>query len=430
MEPVNDQPNDEGTQSAEPTDHLPATSRWGKVLVSLSVLVALALLAGGLTWLRARQEAETNQVALAEAPKKVTVVPAHAVSYRAERRYVGTLRAWQQADLGPQFVAAYLHSIRVRPGDSVKAGEVLAKLDCRNASASREQVAMQVQALEQQHRALESELGRYRRLAAQDFLSANELEKKAAESAATESKLRSLRAQLQARRVEADDCVLRAPFAGEVAARRLDPGAFVRPGDRVLTVVDRQRLRFEFEVPERDYALLPVGAPVELRLLATGSVLPGEIVRRSPAANAATRSVRLEVDVMDTPGALPVGTTGEVRVEVGDPVPAVEVPLRAAVVRGDGAAVYVDDGGIARKVHAKVLGEAGSRLFLEPELGAGTLVVVEGRSSLADGDAIVSEPARFELMPEGPNLDAATPADHRPLGGGEAPRGTLEATTL
>lgn len=405
----------------------PALPGWGKVLVSLAVLGVLGSLAGGLSWLRARQGARTNQVALAAEPKKVTVVPARSVTYRTERRYIGTLRAWQQADLGTQFVAAYLKSVHVRPGDRVKAGEVLATLDCRNASATKEQVAMQVQALEQEHRALASELDRYRILAAQDFLSANELEKKAAESAATESKLRSLRAQLQARRVEADDCVLRAPFGGEVAERLLDPGAFVRPGDRVLTVVDRQRLRFEFDVPERDYALLPVGTPVELHLLATGSALPGEIVRRAPAAKATSRSVRLEVDVMDTPAELPVGTTGEVRLEVGDAAPAIEVPLRAAVVRGDGASLFVDDAGVARKVHARVLGESGPRLFLAPELGAGTLVVVEGRSSLSDGDPILGKPARFELTPESATLDTAASTDRR---GEEEAGGSREATTL
>jgi RND family efflux transporter MFP subunit len=422
---VNDEMKASGENSAA-AGGASTPRRWGKVLVSLVVLGALGSLAGGLTWLRARQAARTNQVALAAEPKKVTVVPARGVTYRTERRYVGTLRAWQQADLGTQFVAAYLQSVRVRPGDRVKAGEVLATLDCRNASAGKEQVAMQVQALEQEHRALASELERYRRLAAQDFLSANELEKKAAESAATESKLRSLRAQLQARRVEADDCVLRAPFSGEVAERLLDPGAFVRPGDRVLTVVDRQRLRFEFDVPERDYALLPVGTPVELHLLATGSALPGEIVRRAPAARATSRSVRLEVDVMDMPAELPVGTTGEVRIEVGDAVPAVEVPLRAAVVRGDAASLFVDDAGVARKVHAQVLGEAGPRLFLAPELGAGTLVVVEGRSSLSDGDPILGKPARFELVPEPAAFDTAASTDRR----GEEEGRNGEATTL
>jgi len=37
------------------------------------------------------------------------------------------------------------------------------------------------------------------------------------------------------------DCVLRAPFDGEIATRLVDPGAFVRPGTSIVSVIDRAR---------------------------------------------------------------------------------------------------------------------------------------------------------------------------------------------
>lgn len=220
--------------------------RW-PVPVLVGVLVAG--LSGGLFQLLERQAAVTNSIALSSEPKAVRVVSARVTQYRPARRYVGTLRAWHRADMGPQLVAAYLKTVLVRAGDFVERDQILATLDCRNPSAGSERVSQQIEALSRQHKALASEVKRLEQLASKNYVSPNELEQKAAQSAAAEARLGALRAQLRAQRVEVEDCVLRAPFDGEVAARKLDPGAFVRPGMTVLTVVDRRRLRLEFDVP-------------------------------------------------------------------------------------------------------------------------------------------------------------------------------------
>ncbi|HSS38542.1 MAG TPA: biotin/lipoyl-binding protein, partial [Polyangia bacterium] len=91
----------------------------------------------------ARASSRVNDVALASTPKPVTVVAARAATYRPLRRYVGTIQPWIQAKVGPQLISAYVDTVLVRPGDAVKRGQVLATLDCRNASASSKAVAMQ-----------------------------------------------------------------------------------------------------------------------------------------------------------------------------------------------------------------------------------------------------------------------------------------------
>ena len=67
---------------------------------------------------------------------------ARAGSYQPSRVYVGTLEAWLTASIGPQLVSAYVDTVLVRPGAVVKRGEVLATLDCRDASAASQGVAM------------------------------------------------------------------------------------------------------------------------------------------------------------------------------------------------------------------------------------------------------------------------------------------------
>src|SRR5262249_31264473 len=110
--------------------------------------------------------------------------------------------------------------------------------------------------------------------------------------------------------------------------------------------------------------------------------------RRSPAADAATRTIHVEIDLPDPRRTLPVGTTAELTVDVGQPIPAREVPLTAASIRGEKATLFAIEGDIARKHVVSIKGERAGSLFLDPSLPPGTRVVVEGRAQLADGDRV------------------------------------------
>jgi hypothetical protein len=98
--------------------------------------------------------------------------------------------------------------------------------------------------------------------------------------------------------------------------------------------------------------------------------------------------VHFEIDIQDPTRSIPVGTTGEVRIEVGTPIPATELPLYAATIRGEKANVFTVEQGVARQQTVAVNGESGGSLFLNTALAPGTLVVTEGRALLEDGDQI------------------------------------------
>jgi len=300
-------------------------------------LVILGTVAGVITLglvLVSRASSHVNQVALDSQAKGVTVVEARSARYRASRRYVGTIQPWIEARIGPQLVSAYVDTVLVRPGDLVKRGQVIATLDCRNASASSRAVAMQARAIQSEQEALAHEAARIAELQAGGFASPNEIERRAADSASKEAELMGTQARLQRAALEVSDCVLRAPFAGEISARAADPGAFVHPGTPVATLVDRTTVRITAEVPEGDFEVVAVGTPVQIRALATSRELRASVARRSPAADPSTRTVHLEIDVPDPHRTLPVGTTAEITMDVGEPVAATEIPLIAASVRG------------------------------------------------------------------------------------------------
>jgi RND family efflux transporter MFP subunit len=375
---------------------MPASKNRRLPLLIVAGTAAVVVLGIVLVW---RANSHVNKTALASEPKQVTVVAARTADYRPFRRYVGTIQPWVEAKIGPQIIAAYADTVLVRPGDVVKRGQVIATLDCRNASASSRAVSMQARAIQTEQEALSHEATRLGELKAGGFASPNEIERHAADSASKEAELMETQAKMQRATLEVSDCILRAPFAGEISARMVDPGAFVRPGTTVATIVDRSSVRVVADVPEGDFDVVGRGTPVRMRALATKQDLRANIARLSPAADPSTRTMHLEIDVPDPDRSLPVGTTAELTVEVGQPIPATEIPLLAASVRGAKATVFVVDGQSARRGVYAVKGERGGNLFLDPQLAAGSRVVTEGRALLNDGDRVeakLEEPSRDE----------------------------------
>ncbi len=153
-------------------------------------------------------------------------------------------------------------------------------------------------------------------------------------------------------------------------------------------MVDCSVVRVTADAPEVDLAVVAPGAKVTMRLLATGRDVVGQIVRRSPAADGGTRTVNLEIDVPDAARVLPVGTTAELTIEVGQPRSASVVPLAVAAVRTGKALVFVVEGDTAHARAVPLLGEREGLLYLDPSLKPGTPVVLEGRALLQDGDKV------------------------------------------
>ena len=247
-----------------------------------------------------RADARTNKVALASRPKPVTVVRAKAATYRPTRTYVGTLQPWVQANVGPQLVSAYVDTVLVRPGATVKRGEVLATLDCREASASTKAIAARARALDARQQAIEHEATRTQGLLDGGFVSPNEAEQKTAQSTSEAAQVESERANLARSSLEVNDCILRAPFDGEVAQRSIDPGGVRAPGEH-----HRDGRRSQHRAHDRRRAgdglrrRSRAGTKVSVHVYATNRDFPATITRRAPAADPATRTVHFEIDLAD-----------------------------------------------------------------------------------------------------------------------------------
>jgi RND family efflux transporter MFP subunit len=352
-------------------------------------------------------ESKTNKVALSSEAQPVGVVSAKSIRYRPSRTYVGRLDPWVQASVGPQFISAYVDTVLVRPGAVVKGGQVLATLDCRNENAMAQAVAMQARSLDEQQKALSHESSRVTSMLDGGFVSPNEAEMKSSQSSAKEAELLAQKAKLIGTSLEVNDCILRSPFDGDVAVRTVDPGAFVRPGSAIVSVVDRSTVRMTADVPENDFDVVTPGKKVTVHVYATGKNFFGTITRRAPAADPSSRTIHIEVDIPDPNKEIPVGTTGQIQVNVGEPMPAVEIPLSAAKLSDEKATVFFVEGDTAHTKTFKPLGEAKGNVYAGPgDIKPGTQIVTEGRSLLKEGERVTTK--EDETAASAP--DASAPA--------------------
>jgi len=332
------------------------------------ILAGSAAVAIGTVVLSVRAAHEQNHVALSGSPRLVTVAPARETQYRDTRSYVGAVEPWVEADVGPQYISGFVETVNVRPGAVVHRGDVLAALDCSASNAA-------------------------------------------------EAELLETNARLLRTRLDVHDCILRAPFDGEIASRTFDPGAFVHPGASIVSVVDRNTVRVTVEAPEKDFDALSPSTQVQIRMLATGTTLSAPISRRAPRADPSTRTIHFEIDVPNPARAYPVGTTATVQIEVGNPVPATAIPLYATTQQEGKAKVFVVEGNVARSLVLPVLGETGGSVFFAPDaLRAGALVVTEGRAVLSDGDRVRYQLDRPPQRAGGPPNGA--PVENPARGGG------------
>ncbi|HEY1811777.1 MAG TPA: efflux RND transporter periplasmic adaptor subunit [Kofleriaceae bacterium] len=372
----------------QPTEaHEPDRRRFA-IAISSGALVVLLI---GLALLH-HAESRENHTPLPSA-RPVSVVAASSGQFRDTRTYVGAVASWQEASVGPQYIAAYVTTVAVRPGAVVKRGDVLATLDCAHPTAASREAVAASRAVAERQRATADEATRERTLLDGGYIAQNDVEQKVAQSTAEAAQVTQTQAQLQSAASDVQDCTLRAPFDGEIAARDVDPGAFVTPGTHIVTVVDRSTVRIVVDAPEKDFDALGPGSHARVDLLAIGATLDATIARRAPRADPKTRTVHFELDVPDPDRKFPTDTTAVVHIGVGASRPATAIPLYAAVEQAGKAAVFVVDGGVVHVRRIPVLGEIDGELYFDPKaLPAGTRVVTEGRALLSDGDRVDAKP--------------------------------------
>ena len=359
------------------------------IVLSLLIMVSSGTLAG------CTNEKGTVPAA-PEMVKNVSVVVVQKTTVPDWLEAVGTVRAAQTSQVASQMMGNIVE-IRAREGDRVLGGQILAIIDDTQPRSRVEQAAAALRAAEKEVSTADSDfslaeatLKRYQQLYEKKSASPQEFDEIKARYQSAEARREMARAgQAQAAaaltqaRTSLGYAQIRAPFAGLVTERKADAGTLASPGMLLFTVEDTRNYRLEATVDETDIRIVRIGRAVQAAVDSIGKAeLSGRVVQIVPAANTASRSFLVKVE-LPPDSQLRSGLFGRARFPHGERT-SLLIPRTALVERGQLQGVYVID---ANQI-------AGLRYLT---LGKPTGDQVEVLSGLQDGERLVAAPGSRDL---------------------------------
>jgi len=265
----------------------------------------------------------------------------------------GTIKAVNFAAIKAR-VAGEVKEFAVREGDSVKAGQVLARIDPVEYQNRWQQAREQAEAAKSQLDIAQRQWETNKALVDQGFISKVALDNSQASLQGAVASYKAAASGADVARKALDDSVLRAPFSGVVASRLAQAGERVAIDTKLLEVVDPTQLEIEVALSASDSVDVRVGQVARLQVEDRPGWVSAKVKRVSPSAQAGTRSVLVFLS-LDAPDGLRHGLFVKGSLGMSE-ARSMAVPLTA--VRTDRARPYVQlvrtEGDSQKVVHQSV----------------------------------------------------------------------------
>nr|WP_246387501.1 efflux RND transporter periplasmic adaptor subunit [Chiayiivirga flava] len=254
-------------------------------------------------------------------------------------RWDGVVEAVNAADLTAQ-TGGRVVAVEADVGDRVDAGAVLVRISAVEQQAGADTARAQLRAADARAAEATTNYARYLELAERQFVSRLQLDQMRATRDTAVAERDVARARLREAAQQTEYTVVRAPFAGIVGARRVEPGESVVPGQSLLSMHAPDGLRIEVQVPQSQAAAIRAAQRARI-VLDDGRALDAAGVTVFPAADPATHSVAVRIAVPAMPDAPHPGTTASVEFPIPQPGAPPRIPRSATVQRGELSGVYV-----------------------------------------------------------------------------------------
>jgi multidrug efflux system membrane fusion protein len=366
---------------------------WTKWIV---IGLAALLLAGGV--LRALSARKQQQEAVTQAAQQklqavVELAPTDVV--KAQQRELsqglpvsGSLRAVNSAVVKAR-VAGELQDLTLREGDTVKAGQLIARIDPTESQARLRQAQQQGDSARSQIDIAQRQYDNNKALVDQGFISKTALDTSLNNLQAAQSNYKAALATVDVARKALDDTLLRAPIGGIVSQRLAQPGERVGVDGKVIEIVDLSRLELEAALGAGDSMDVRVGQQALLQIEGSTRPVAARVARINPSAQAGSRSV-LAYLAIDNSGGLRQGLFAQGTLATGRTT-ALAVPLSA--VRTDKPLPYVqvvEDNRVAHKsVQTGARGQADNEAMVAVQgIATGALVIQGNVGPLREGTAV------------------------------------------
>jgi membrane fusion protein (multidrug efflux system) len=343
----------------------------------LLVLVFLGLLVGGvIAWKSFQGQGQAG--AMGMKPAVVSTQTARQDDWQPTLPSVGTITPTRGVVISSE-LAGVIREIHFDSGQAVKADDLLVQFDA------------EVDIAEAEALAAESQLAvttrdRLQRIVSSNLGSRSDLDE-------AQAQVDSTRARVAAKQATIRKKTVRAPFAGELGIRRINPGQYLAAGDPIIELVDLDPIYAEFTLPERYLSDLSVQQEVLVTVAAwPGREFPGKISAISPNIEKASRSVQIRAIFENPEKLLHPGMFAEVHTLLPEKGSVLTIPERAVSYNPYGNAVFVvqsDQGNsTANRVQVTTGLVTGGRIEILSGLKVGDEVVTDGHHKLRNGQPV------------------------------------------
>ncbi len=322
---------------------------------------------------------------LADVP--VTVERLDALTLRPGQSAPASVIARNKPALASE-IDARIEAIPVRVGDIVEAGTVVARLDCRIYQSRLAATEASKEQLVSQHAFADSQLRRALELQAKRGISEETVEQRQSDLAALAAQLKAQEETLTQAGLQVERCNITTPVDAVVTERLAYRGSLASPGTRLVQLIQLDEL--EVSAALRVDEIQQLDGAAETVFFYAGQAYPLKLRTILPvvAEMARTREARF----VFTDATAPPGAAGRLQWEGSTPV----LPPHYFVRRGDELGIFIADDGVARfHVAANALEGQPKNI----ELPDDSLVVVEGRQRLSDGDTLTISPNPASTTP-------------------------------
>lgn len=336
------------------------------------------------------------QKLIASSPKPgaqvVTAIKATVSEWQPQLTSVGTLAPVRGVDVTTE-IAGLVRTVRIKSGDEVKAGQVLFEMNA------------------------DSDIAQQRALQAAADLSATTLKRDKLQYAAQaisqaqvdndEADLKNRQALVAQQKALVDKKTIRAPFAGKLGITAVNPGQYLNPGDKLVTLQTIDTVYVDFFVPQKQLAGLSIGQKLNLSSDAyPGAAFPAKVTSISPKVDAATRNVQVQATVPNAKRQLLPGMFANVSLEQGEKKKYLTLPQTAITYNPYGSTVFIlapppasakdtmkDEKGnahlVARQVFVTTGPTRGDQVAVLTGVKEGQTVVTSGQLKLKNGTPAV-----------------------------------------
>jgi len=318
-------------------------------------------------------------------PQTVSTMVAKADVWQPKLTSVGSVRAYRGVDLSTE-IGGLVVGVPVQSGADVKEGDLLVKLN----DASDVAQLNSLKALAELAKVINE---RDRQQLAIQAISKNTYDTSKADA-------KSKQAQVEAQTALVAKKNIKAPFSGRVGIVTINPGQYINPGDKLMTLQTLDPIFIDFNLPQSDAANIQVGQSITVTTDAfKNASFIGKITAVSPKVDTNTRNLQIEAQIDNPDKKVLPGMFANVNIDVGGQLNLITVPQTAVTYNPYGSTVFISKDSGKKDKEGKPIFEAqqvfvttgqtrGDQVSILKGLEEGMTVVTSGQLKLKNGSPL------------------------------------------